>query len=228
MPMRLFLLVDETQMGLFRRFGKMKREVHSIITRQILPNIGLSLTSDCLSERYPWCFIISRASFRKRRFYAGAFTLLTGEHGEQFLVVIFSSVSYSWLQKNMQTEFPLTFWASRVLNTVRNNDAVSKDWQSLWVWLKKLQVAYSPWEFLLKPIWHFKNQSQMLLREGSREDYNIRRSDGVEVMPWTDWPGCTEHQLNIWSWRQSRHGKILDSLRVPLQRAEATSPDASF
>lgn len=229
MSIRLCLLVDESRAGLFRRLSKKQREVRSIITQHILPNIGSSMLDNYLPEHYPWCFVISAASLRQRRSCVGAFMVLPGKQGEKLLVVLYSQVSYSWLQKNMHVEFPLTFWASRILNMARKDDVVTKDGQLLWQWVKALGRAYSPWrEVVLTPAWRFKNQSQVLLREGSREDYCIRNNDGVETMPWKNWPDCVQQDVGIWIWRQSRHRKILDSQRIPLRRAEAKLPDASF
>jgi hypothetical protein len=230
MSLRLYLLVDETRAGLFRRWGKEQRELHSFITREILPNMDSSMPVDCLSESYPWCFVISAAALRGKCFYAGAFMVVQSEQGNKSLVVIYSVVSYRWLQKNMQAEFPMTFWATRILNNLRNSDVAENNWQPLWQWVKALKRAYSPfWEsFVLTPAWRFKNHSQVLLREGSQEDYHIRNSDGVEVMPWKNWPDCVQQEAGIWIWRQSRHRNILDSQRIPLRRAEAKPPDASF
>ncbi|MTD38229.1 T6SS protein Cts1T [Erwinia sp. CPCC 100877] len=230
MSLRLYLLVDESRAGLFRRLGKSQRKVRTIITQHILPSIGSSISDDYLSQHYPWCFVISAAALQRRHSCAGAFMVLQGEKGERSLVVIYGAVSCLWLQKNMQAEFPMTFWAARILNSVDKNALAEKNWQSLWQWAKALKRAYSPfWEsFLLTPAWRFKKQSQVLLREGSQEDYRILNSDGVEVMPWKNWPGCVQQEAGIWIWRQSRHRRILDSQRIPLRRAEAQTPDASF
>ncbi|MGN7973791.1 T6SS protein Cts1T [Serratia sp. 22264] len=230
MSLRLYLLVDESRVGLFRRLGRRQREVRSIITQQILPNIGSLMLEGYLPENYPWCFVISSSALRSKYHYAGAFMVFRGEQGEESLAVVYSAVSYQWLQRNMCAEFPLTFWAARILNNVQKNDLVEKNWRPLWQWVKALKRAYSPfWEsFALTPAWRFKNHSQVLLREGAQEDFHIRSSDGVEVMPWKNWPGCVQQEAGIWIWRQSRHRNILDSQRIPLRRAEAKSPNASF
>ncbi|MEE4411140.1 MULTISPECIES: T6SS protein Cts1T [unclassified Serratia (in: enterobacteria)] len=230
MSLRLYLLVDESRVSPFRRLGKRQREVRSLITQQILPNIGSSMLEGYLSESYPWCFVISSTARQGKYNYAGAFMVLRGEQGDASLVVVYSVVSYRWLQKNMCTEFPLTFWAARILNNVQKSDFAEKNWRPLWQWVKALKRSYSPfWEsFVLTPAWRFKNHSQVLLREGAQEDYHIRSIDGVEVMPWKNWPDCIQQEASIWIWRQSRHGNILDSQRISLRSAEAKSPDASF
>ncbi|VEC00428.1 Uncharacterised protein [Cedecea lapagei] len=230
MLLRLYLLVDESRAGLFRRRGKKQREVRSIITQQILPGIGSSLPDDYLPEHYPWSFVISSPSSRGQDAYSGAFMLRPGKGGEPSLVIIYGEAPWPWLKKNLQDEYPLTFWASRILNTVPDSDVAEKNWRPLWQWVKALRRAYSPfWEtLLLTPAWQFKNHSQVLLREGSQEDYHIRNRDGVEAMPWKNWPDCVEQEAGIWIWRQSRHRKIVDSQRIPLRRAEAKPPDASF
>lgn len=229
MSLRLCFFVDESRAGLFRRLSKTQRKVRAIIMQHVIPNIGVAAPDSYLPEHYPWCFIISAAALRHKSSCVGAFMVLRGEQGEKLPVVIYSVVSHAWLENNMHTEFPLTFWASRVLNITRQNDLLKKDWQPLAQWVKALRRAWSPWrEFLLIPAWRFKNQSQMLLREGSQEDYRIHTNDGVDIMPWKNWPACIQQEAGIWIWRQSRHRNILDSQRILLRRAEAKSPDASF
>ena len=230
MLLRLYLLVDESRAGLLCRWGKKQREVRSFITQQILPNMGSLMPSDYLPEHYPWCFIISAAALRGKYSYVGAFMVLPGEQEEKSLIVVYSAVSYRWLQKNMRAEFPMTFWAARILNNVRKSDLAEKNWQPLWQWVKALRRSYSPfWEsFALTPAWRFSRHSQVLLKEGSQEDYHIHDSDGIEIMPWKNWPDCVQQEAGIWIWRQSRHRNILDSQRILLRRAEAESPDASF
>lgn len=228
MLLRLYLIVDESRPGLFRRRWKKQQEVRSIIIQQILPGIGSSLPDDYLPDHYPWSFVISSPSSRGHDAYSGAFMLRPGKGGVPSLVIIYGEAPLPWLKKNMQDEFPLTFWASRILNNVPDSDAVEKNWRPLLQWVKALRRAYSLlWEKLvLKSAWQFKNHSQLLLREGSQEDYRIQNRDGVETMPWKNWPDCIEQDAAIWIWRQSRHRKIVDSQRIPLRRAEAKPPAA--
>ncbi|MTH46709.1 T6SS protein Cts1T [Intestinirhabdus alba] len=228
MSIRLYLLADKARAGLFRRSGKRQREVRALITRHVLPVIGSPLPDEALPEQYPWCFAISPAALRGRYTCVGALAVLRSEEGEASLVAICGAVSYPWLKKNMRGDFPVTFWAARILNKVQKSDAAELDGKPLRQWLKALSRAYSPfWEsFALTPAWRFKNRSQALLREGSQADFYIRNHDGVEAMPWKNWPDCLQQEPGIWIWRQSRHKRILDSQRIPLRRAEATSPDA--
>ncbi|MDS1916269.1 T6SS protein Cts1T [Enterobacter asburiae] len=228
--LHLYLLVDESQAGLFRRRGKKQREVHSIITQQIVPGICSSLSDDYLPEHYPWSFVISSPSSRGHNTYSGAFMLRAGKGGTPSLIIIYGEAPWPWLKENLQDEFPLTFWASRILNHVPDSDVVEKNWRPLWQRVKALRRTYSAlWEKLvLTSARQFKNHSQMLLRGGAQEDYRIQNRDGVEAMPWQNWPDCIEQEVGIWIWRQSRHKKIVDSQRIPLRRAEAKPPDASF
>lgn len=220
--MRLHLFIDECRIGPFRRLGRTQRKVRAAIRQHILPGIVSPMSGDYLSEHYPWCFVISGGMFSRKYFCVGAFVVLQREPGEKSLAVIYSKVRYSWLEKNMRTEFPLTFWAARILNGVQQSDIAEKNWQPLWQWVKALKWSYSPlFQKILTPAMHFRNHSQVLLREGSQEDYRIRSSDGVEIMPWKNWPDCIQQEAGIWIWRQSRHRKILDSQRIPLGRAGA-------
>jgi len=226
--LRLFLLVDESRISLFHRMGRKQREVRSIITKQILPVISSSLPEDFLPEHYPWCFVISSPSTWGGNAFSGAFMLRPGKGGVPSLIIIYGEARWPWLKKNMQNDFPLTFWASRFLNNVSDCDMAEKNWHSLSQWVKALDRSYwTIWEkLMLAPAWQFKNHSQVLLKEGSKEDYLIQNHDGIETMPWKNWPECVQQEAGIWIWRQSRHRKILDSQRIPLQRDEAKSPDA--
>jgi len=229
---RLYLLIDELSTG---RLGWRRREqarLRARLQQAILPYMASSVPDDYLSESYPWCFVMpSPASKKGSRYYAGALMVFRTAQGEKSAAVIYTSVSYGWLKKDLSSAFPVTFWMTRVLNHyVRKNEFSNGSWRSLREWVRALRRAYSPfWEsFALTPNFRFKNRSQVLLREGSQEDYRIRDSDGVEIMPWKNWPDCLAGEACIWLWRQSRHRKILDSQRIPLQRAEAEGPDASF
>ncbi|WP_435946901.1 T6SS protein Cts1T [Dryocola sp. BD586] len=229
MPLRLYLLVDNPRAVLFGAGRKRQREVYALVTQSILRNRDSALPDDYLPESYPWCFVISAGALRNK-YYAGACMVYRNSQQEKSLIVVYSERPYRWLQKNMRTDYPLTFWMARILNNTQKSDVIEHNWKPLRQWLKALRRAYSPfWEsFALVPAYRFKNHSQVLLREGSQEDYYIRNSDGVEVMPWTNWPDCIQQEAGIWLWRQSRHRKILDSHRIPLRRAEAEPPAASF
>ncbi|MGF9657377.1 T6SS protein Cts1T [Pantoea agglomerans] len=229
MSIRMFLLIDGLRPGLLRRSGKIHREVRSIITQHILPNIVSGMSEELSVEHYPWCFIISGAPQAKQRYCAGAFSLTSGKEGEKQLFVICSVVSASWLQKNMHTKYPLTFWAARILNLAGEKDMASKSWQPLYQWFRALRWAYSPWrQFLLKPTWRFEKQSKMLFREGSQQDYRIAEGDGVGVMPWKNWPDCLQREAGIWIWQQSRHRMVLDSQRISLRHEKTNPADGSF
>lgn len=228
MSIRLYLLVDRKRAGLFHRLNKKQCELLNVFTQQILPHLESSMPDSYLPEHYPWCFVISASTLKARHAYAGAFMVLPGEQDEKKLAIVYGSVSYPWLKSNMHSEFPLTFWASRILNYVERKDVLAKEWRPLWQWVKKLRQVYSPWrELILNPAWHFKNHSQVLLKEGSREDYCIKSSDGVEVMPWKNWPECIQEKEGVWIWRQGRHKRILESQRFLIKRAVASVPDAS-
>lgn len=199
----------------------------SIIKRYIAPDIVATVPEDYLPQNYPWCFVISAGALSQRYHLAGALSLVTNKQGERSLRIIYGMFSDSWLKKNMRDDYPLTFWAARILNSVPGDEGAEKDRRYLKQWTKVLRRAYSPfWEYVHTPAWRFKNQSQMLLREGSQEDYRIGDEDGVENMPWREWPDCLQQEASVWLWRQSRYKRILDSQRIPLRRAGAASPDS--
>lgn len=230
MALRLHLFADEYQVGLFHRLGRSQRQVRATIVSRVLPRLIWSMSDNDLPARYPWCFVISNRARGRRPLYVGAFLTIPTTAGKSSLVVIYASVSYGWLKKNMQTEFPITFWAARVLNGVTQRDVAEKNWHLHRQWIKALRWSCSALlqRVILTPAMQFKQHSQVLLREGSQEDYRICSSDGVELMPWKNWPDCISQEAGVWIWRQSRHRKVLDSQRIPLGRAEAKSPDASF
>ncbi|WP_072056932.1 T6SS protein Cts1T [Enterobacter cloacae] len=216
MSLRLYLLVGESRAGPFYRKRKKQRQTEAFISREILSNVTTAMTDSYLSVAYPWCFVISSSMVEDKYHYVGACRILCNEKGERTLVGMYSPVSHRWLNNNMQAEFPLTFWMSRILNMMQERDFYARNTPLLRQWRMALQRAYSPlWEsFALTPAWRFKNRSQALLREGSEEDYCIRNSDGVDVMPWKNWPDSITQKSGIWLWRESRHRKILDSQRI--------------
>ncbi|CAH0160221.1 hypothetical protein SRABI13_00738 [Erwinia aphidicola] len=230
MSLRLYLLVDGSRAGLFSRWGRAQRKVHNFIVKNVLMNMGEAMSDEYCSRGYPWCFVISAAALKVNKYYIGSFIIQPGEAGVESLVIIYSAVSSPWLEKNMLAEYPLTFWAARILNNRQKSDFSDKKWKTLFQWVKALKRSYSPfWEsFALKKAWSFNTLSQVLLMEGSKEDYGIRINDGVEAMPWKSWPDCIQQEEGIWVWRQSRHRKILDSRRIPLRGAEAKMPEAPF
>lgn len=216
MSLRLYLLGGESRASPFCRKRKKQRQKEAFISQKILSNMAAAMTDEYLSTAYPWCFVISSSTAQDKYHYVGACKILCNEQGEKSLVGMYSPVSHQWLNKNMQADFSLTFWMSRILNMVQENDFSARNTPLLRQWCTALQRAYSPfWEsFALTPAWRFKTRSQALLREGSQQDYCIRNSDGVDVMPWKNWPDCLLNESGIWLWRESRHRKILDSQRI--------------
>lgn len=229
MSIRLFLFIAGLDKPIVARKGKIHRKVQSMITEKIVPNRAPLAVESGLAEQYPWSFVIADAALSRQRYCTGAFSVIRGQQGETLLVAIYSLVSCSWLKKNLQAEFPLTFWAARILNVLPTNCQASSSWQPLRQWLAALRWSYSPWrQFVLMPAWRFEHKSKMLLREGGQEDYRIGKGDGVEIMPWKKWPGCLQQGAGAWIWRQSRHRRILDSQRILFRRAEAYPSDASI
>jgi len=216
MSLRLYLLGGESCAIPFYRKGKKQRQRETFICQKILSNMATAMTDDYLSTAYPWCFVISSGTALEKYHYVGACRILCNEQGGKTLIGMYSPVSHQWLNKDMQAEFSLAFWISRILNLIQGNVFSARNTPLLRQWRTALQRAYSPfWEsFALTPAWRFKTRSQALLREGSREDYCIRNSDGVDVMPWKNWPDCLLNESGVWLWRESRHRKILDSQRI--------------
>lgn len=228
MLLRLYFFIGRYRPGIFYRLNRRQRRVRDILNEQVVPTLAASRPDHDALASYPWCFVIADGS--RGHFAAGAFRLLRAGADRSALMVIYGDASYSWLEKNMAAEYPLTFWASRILNGVSDGDIAEKNWRPHRRWLSALRWACSPLlqRVVLQPALHFNRHSYALLREGSQQDYRIRSSDGVESMPWNNWPACLREESGVWIWRQSRHRKILDSQRIPLRRAGAQPPDASF
>lgn len=230
MSLRLYLLVDGSRAGLLSRWDGAQRKVHNFIMQNVLLNMGEAMSDEYCSRGYPWCFVISAAALQVNKYYVGSFMIQPGEAGLESVIIIYSAVSYPRLERIMHAKYPLTFWAARILNNQQQGDFSNKKWKTLFQWVKALKRAYSPcWEsFALKKAWRFSTLSQVLLKEGSKEDYGIRVNDGVEAMPWKNWPNCVQQEEGIWVWRQSRHRNILDSRWIPLLGAGAKTPESSF
>ncbi len=230
MAVRLHLLVDNLPVGTRNGGKKRSQQIASLIAQSVLPEMELSVNCNDLPEDYPWCFLVSGKEIGCKKYYAGALVNFRNVHGRRSSIIIYSALSYPWLKKNMSSQYPITFWMARILNIIPEIDRAEECWDQLRLWVTALQRSYSPfWEsIILTHSYQFKNRSQVLLREGSKEDYRIRDSDGVGVMPWKHWPDNIQEEAGVWLWRQSRHCKILDSQRILLQGDGAERPDVSI
>jgi len=170
------------------------------------------------SDFHPWCFVLPPLTPRSKDYIIGAFVIFNDPSGAYSFLVLYSSVSYGWLTKNLQSNYHIAFWLARILARLSKHEIYRQDFSSIQVWLRALKRSYSPlWEsMVLNEKFKFKNRSTSLLSECAEFDYEQCIDSGVEIMPWTEWPCCVQSEDYAWFWRQSRYGRITDSQKVLL------------
>ena len=208
---------------------KKQQKITDILLGEVIPQMEATFAGQCLSDTHPWCFVMPVNVGKKKYYYFGA--LITGiESAEtQPVFALYSRVSYRWLHENLQSNFHAAFWLSRMLIGIQRQDGVVSDRASLQDWIKSLRRSYSPfWESLaINEQYKFRNRSELLLSELSESEEKIHSDNGIEIMPWKGWPGCIQMERNVWLWRQTRYGKIIDSQKIHFrQEGKQHSPVA--
>ncbi|MBW7984870.1 T6SS protein Cts1T [Enterobacillus tribolii] len=222
MAIRILLLKDNAGSGLFRLGGLRGRRIRTFIKNRVLPGMHDALPGKSLPKNYPWCFILPPASLRRKTYYIGAFVPFDNARGERSFIALYSAVSYKWLQSNLALEFPAAFWMARILAGMKHEEITSGNYVYVRPWIKALQRSFSWfWESIaLTENFRFRNRSKFLLRECTDLDYEICGDDGVDIMPWKNWPECIQAGDCVWLWRQSRHNRLIESQRILLKHDE--------
>ncbi|KAB8313477.1 hypothetical protein EH228_02105 [Erwinia endophytica] len=197
-------------------FSKRWLKIGDILLRDVIPNMVVTLPGKSLCTTHPWCFVMPGDIGGKKYFYFGSFVKGINPSEEKPVFALYTRVSYKWLCANLQSEFHVAFWLSRMLIGIQRQDGVVSDKVALKDWIKSLQRSCSPfWEALVINEQHkFRNRSVLLLSELSPSEEKIHSDNGTEIMPWKGWPGCIQMDRNVWLWRQTRYGKIIDSQRI--------------
>lgn len=199
MAVRIGIVGEKNAIPLWDRERK---AIAAALAEKVMPALRPTLPGELLPERYPWCFVLPPLR-KKGRFYTGALV----KDGAAF----YTAASYSWLQKELATNFHIAFWLARIMAT--QHRARSSD-ISVQGWLKLLQSRYSPLrERLLNDSYKFSSHAELLLAGLCDYDEIATEEKGVSRMPWPGWPQTIAAD-SAWLWRQSRYGKIIDSQQI--------------
>lgn len=217
MAIRIVLVTDNA--GLFGQAGPRGRRIRTLIRDRVLPAMQDSLPGKPLPENYPWCFIVPPSALRRKTYCVGAFVSFENARGEKSIVALCCAVPYKWLKHNLTAEFSAPFWMARILAGIKPEEIARGNYGYVRPWIKALQRSYSYfWEsFALAENFRFGTRSKFLLREFTDLDYEICSDDGVDIMPWKNWPGCIQAGDCVWLWRQSRHNRLIESQRILLK-----------
>ena len=199
-----------------RQKKRERKALSSILKASVLPELAASFTNDWLAEDYPWCFILPLMQGEKKKFYIGSFIIRKQRAASDCLSVLYSVVNQEWILKNVSTNYHLAFWLSRILLVTERNETSLHSHTTTKEWLSSLILSYSPfWEALIiNERVKFRYKSELLISSCCKADEKLRSDDGVDIMPWRDWPGCVQKDDYAWIWRQSRYGRTIDSKRI--------------
>ncbi|EXU76687.1 hypothetical protein [Erwinia mallotivora] len=202
---------------LFSQLRKKQENISDILLEGIIPKMVLTLPGKNLSINHSWCFVMPAKIKKKNYFWLGAFLPEASTFEINSVFALYVCVSYPTLCENLRSNFHVAFWLSRLLNGTQRQEGIVSNRANLSEWIKALQRSYSPfWEKLLNEQYKFSNRSELLLSELTDNEEKINSDNGVEIMPWKGWPGCIQTDINVWLWRQSRYGRIIDSQKVSL------------
>lgn len=169
------------------------------------------------SDSYPWCFVSPAYAISQRHFMVGAFlpAWQTTESQPAALYVLIKKESTIRLLQHIQNE-TLPFFMMRILALLAERGEQEKYKKELYRWLQRLQCMLPAIrcsrQFMYANGARWKIDSLRVQHCGF--DFRYKDEDGVDVMPWIDWPNCTLSSNEIWLWRQSRNGKILESQKL--------------
>ncbi|WP_431224279.1 hypothetical protein ACQ86O_04435 [Serratia sp. L9] len=194
--------------GLLGRFGQHRRTKQALhlLLQQALPLMASSRMKAPIVTPYPWCFVAPANAIRAKHYFIGAFLPET-QTSTALPPVLYALVSEAWLLSQLNERDSLPFWLARVLAPFSVGCEVE-----VHRWCKLLQR-------MLMGRKHAISANHLRPREGLREercdaDFALGSEHGVDAMPWMEWPGCIQNDEIIWIWRQSRHGKVIESQKL--------------
>lgn len=205
-----------------RRWPHRRRRHHrmmlNFLQNTVNPMLEKSQNDDDTSGSYPWCFIFSDKKSKKNNFYIGALTASRNRDSKINYSVLFSRLSYDRILAEFNKKFHLAFWQARILATLQSEATDSQEGTYLHEWVSALQRHYSPFleSIFIRKDYRFSTTSESLLLNCHILDNQIPLNGGVEFMPWKNWPECIQSGDFVWLWRQSRHGRIIDSTKISI------------
>lgn len=199
--------------GLLERFKRHRQATPALssLLQRAIPLMAPSTVTAPAVAAYPWCFVAPADVIRGKHYFIGAF-LPEVQTTAGLPAVLYALVSESWLLGQLSVRDCLPFWLARVLALQMTTSSAGHD------------AAVHHWCQLLQRMLANRRQgrayaTRQRLREGLREarcdaDFALGSEHGVDVMPWMAWPGCIQNDETIWLWRQSRHGKVIESQKI--------------
>lgn len=165
---------------------------------------------------YPWCFVLPAGGWRHKYYYIGAFTFQADHAGKHSVSALYSRMSYQQLCREFMTRQSIAFWLMRILAGTAMDSLETRAIKSVHYWVKTLVRSYSPLEILREKQTRFDFQSAFLLSECCDFDVFTEHDNGVEFMPWANWPECIQTGNKLWIWRQNKFARITSSQRISL------------
>ncbi|MFJ3458574.1 hypothetical protein ACIPMZ_16625 [Scandinavium goeteborgense] len=173
----------------------------------------LQAMAEQMSEpEYPWCFVFPATCLNQTNFYMGACCLHYDNIGEPRIYALYSRLSYRHVFREFQSPRSVAYWQARILAGTKDVAGCIR----LKSWVRELQRAYSPLDRIWGKTKRFAQRADILLSDCCDYDYLSNIEDGVEFIPWANWPICIQTENKLWMWRQNKFGKITSSKRILL------------
>ncbi|MTD28153.1 hypothetical protein [Erwinia sorbitola] len=212
--MQISVIDDDHRHRWYHRRRYSHRAMLKFLQDTVEPAIRNLSQDDDISASYPWCFVFSAKELNRKKHYVGALTL----YNNKSLCVIYSHLTYDKVSEDFKKNFHIAFWLARILVLWLSKSKEDKNTSFISEWINSLKIHYSPFleSILIRKEYRFRNTSESLLSNYHCLDNQISVDGGVEFMPWTNWPECIQSGSFVWIWRQSRHGRIIDSRKIPI------------
>lgn len=218
MALLISVIDDSRQYRWYHWRKKHHRRMIKFLRDTIIPELNIRSQDDGLSDSYPWCFVFSEKKTQGNHYYIGALTIYKNSCNKDSLCAIFSRLPYDVISLDFKKKFHIAFWQARILAARQGDMNDNKKSSDFLEWVKALQIHYSPFleSFLIRKNYRFINRTEPLLSNLHILDNETPINGGVEFMPWKNWPECIQSGDFVWLWRQSRHGRIIDSKKIPV------------
>lgn len=202
----------------FFRLNRKRNRHISMLLQRVIHKMNPSQITSAAMSRYPWCFIAPDKTLGTTHYFVGAFLPPQKETDDTF-EVLYAYVNEPWLMAHLQSPVGLPLWLSRALIPLINNSthrARHRDIRRICSFLERL---LNPFKCLNTQCTNHLEipQLEKLSEVCCEADEELLSEYGVDAMPWMGWPGCIGHIEAIWIWRQSRHGKVIESQKVLLK-----------
>lgn len=194
-----------------------QRESDSInrLLQLITAEMRSSLLVGLVTEDYPWCFVTAERNQRSQYILIGAFIRKVENDAISFKA-LYLRVSHSWLVSRCQIVTNPAFILSRALLVI-NTRFISANQQELNKFFQYLQRNIQLLSCKQLKLEQQKSVSEMfdeLVKSQCDIDDKLVLENGVEGMPWRDWPDCLQHNNTVWLWRQSKYKKYIEVQKI--------------